>query len=172
MAKITNWEGPTDVHAPAELPDGAAEHEVADTPQTQTEGVVIEHPVIPDPHHRPVTNPIADPAGDHEGKDPTDPEALGVEGAAAPVTDDETAADGVHQEEAPESAVASPGEEVEDDTEAGAEDDTEAPVRPLQSDRKDAWVAYAVAVDDDLTEADAQAMTKADLVERYGAEVE
>lgn len=40
--------------------------------------------------------------------------------------------------------------------------------RPKDYDTKADWVAYAVAVDDSLSEEDAEAMTKAELVDKYG----
>jgi len=41
--------------------------------------------------------------------------------------------------------------------------------RPAVNADKATWLAYAMAVDDTLTEADADTITKADLIERYGA---
>jgi hypothetical protein len=43
------------------------------------------------------------------------------------------------------------------------------PVRPPVNATKNEWVGYAVAVDPDLTVDDADAMTKNDLIEKYGA---
>lgn len=43
------------------------------------------------------------------------------------------------------------------------------PERPAQADRKADWVAYAAAVSD-LTEAEADEMTKADLIDRFGGD--
>jgi hypothetical protein len=51
----------------------------------------------------------------------------------------------------------------------GAEDpEPDGPVRPPVSAVKNEWVGYAVAVDPDLTVDDADAMTKNDLIEKYG----
>ena len=47
-----------------------------------------------------------------------------------------------------------------------AEDD--GPVRPPLNGSKDAWVGYARLVDPDLTIDDADAMTRNDLIEKYG----
>lgn len=47
--------------------------------------------------------------------------------------------------------------------------DPAEPKRPAVNADKAVWVAYAIAVDDTLTEADAAAVTKAELIERYGA---
>jgi hypothetical protein len=43
------------------------------------------------------------------------------------------------------------------------------PGRPPVNATKNEWVGYAVAVDPDLTVDDADAMTKNDLIEKYGA---
>ncbi|MFV2094831.1 hypothetical protein ACFHW1_04980 [Micromonospora sp. LOL_014] len=43
-----------------------------------------------------------------------------------------------------------------------------APVRPADKATKAEWVAWAVHVDPDLPLDDAEAMTKTDLVDRYG----
>lgn len=43
-----------------------------------------------------------------------------------------------------------------------------APTRPAVNEPKAAWVAWAVKQDPGLTPDDADAMTKADLVEKYG----
>jgi hypothetical protein len=43
------------------------------------------------------------------------------------------------------------------------------PKRPADNALKPEWVAYALKVDSKLTEADAEAMTKADLIELYGS---
>lgn len=47
---------------------------------------------------------------------------------------------------------------------------TDAPAveRPAATAAKPAWVAYAVSVDSNLSPDDADAMTKADLIEKYG----
>lgn len=50
-----------------------------------------------------------------------------------------------------------------------ADPDPAEPKRPAVNADKAVWVAYAIAVDDTLTEADAAAVTKAELIERYGA---
>lgn len=42
------------------------------------------------------------------------------------------------------------------------------PERPTPAAKKADWVAYAVRVDPDLNPDDADAMTKADLIEKYG----
>lgn len=42
------------------------------------------------------------------------------------------------------------------------------PKRPADSALKPEWVGYALAVDKDLTVDDADAMTKNDLIEKYG----
>lgn len=47
-------------------------------------------------------------------------------------------------------------------------DQPAAPDRPAKTASKTDWVAYAVAVDPDLAPDDADAMTKADLVDKYG----
>lgn len=60
----------------------------------------------------------------------------------------------------------------EDGTEITAEPSVAAPAapqRPADSALKTEWVAYAVAVDGDLSAEDAESMTKADLIEMYGA---
>jgi hypothetical protein len=44
----------------------------------------------------------------------------------------------------------------------------DGPVRPPVNAPKNEWVGYAVAVDADLTIDDADAMTKNDLIEKYG----
>lgn len=44
----------------------------------------------------------------------------------------------------------------------------DGPSRPPVNASKNEWVGYAVAVDPDLTVDDADAMTKNDLIEKYG----
>ena len=53
------------------------------------------------------------------------------------------------------------------DQAAGPADD--GLVRPPVNAPKNEWVGYAVAVDPDLTIDDADAMTKNDLIEKYGS---
>lgn len=45
----------------------------------------------------------------------------------------------------------------------------ESPKRPADSASKTAWVGYARAVDPELSVDDADAMTKNDLIEKYGS---
>lgn len=45
----------------------------------------------------------------------------------------------------------------------------DGPARPPVNASKNEWVGYAVAVDADLTVDDADAMTKNDLIEKYGS---
>lgn len=47
-------------------------------------------------------------------------------------------------------------------------DPAEPPKRPYGNAPKSAWVAYACAVDEKMTEERAEGMTKADLMSRYG----
>lgn len=47
-------------------------------------------------------------------------------------------------------------------------DQPQAPAKPSQSATKAEWVGYAVSVDPGLSPDDADAMTKADLIEKYG----
>ena len=47
--------------------------------------------------------------------------------------------------------------------------ETEQPKRPADTAAKAAWVGYARAVDPGLSIDDADAMTKNDLIEKYGA---
>lgn len=63
--------------------------------------------------------------------------------------------------------VTEDGDPYEAPTEAVAEPD--GPVRPPVNATKNEWVGYAVAVDKDLTVDDADAMTKNDLIEKYGS---
>jgi hypothetical protein len=44
----------------------------------------------------------------------------------------------------------------------------EPPKEPGKSASKEAWVAYALAIDPDITDEDAQAMTRDGLAELYG----
>lgn len=59
------------------------------------------------------------------------------------------------------------GQPVADPGPAG-EPVADGPIRPPVNAPKNEWVGYAVAVDPKLTVDDADAMTKNDLIEKYG----
>ena len=52
-------------------------------------------------------------------------------------------------------------------TDDESDEDPGPPRRPVINDSKDAWAAYARSVDPDLTVEDTNAMTKAQIIERY-----
>lgn len=159
MAKITNA-GPSNATLAEPLETTTAEGEPvlvetvesvaaqdpAPAPEVE-EPIEIEEPEEVDPPQR-----QDDP--DPEVTEPasTDP-ASGVE----PTTED--------QAEGAAEASPDPGP---DEVVAGDSAGTEGPVRPADSAAKAEWVAYAMALDPDLTESVAGARTKAQLIEVYG----
>lgn len=60
------------------------------------------------------------------------------------------------------------GDPWTDQAPSGADAEDDGPVRPPVNAPKNEWVGYAVAVDEGLTIDDADAMTKNDLIEKYG----
>lgn len=52
--------------------------------------------------------------------------------------------------------------------EPAAETEDEGPKRPAKNASKNDWVGYALTVDENLTVDDADAMSRDDLIEKYG----
>lgn len=66
-----------------------------------------------------------------------------------------------------EAEKAAPAEPESEDEKPDEDEQAEPLKRPAVNDPKDAWAAYARSVDPDLTVDDTNAMTKAQLIDRY-----
>lgn len=118
------------------------------------------------PHDLPLPWPIADRLAKGqivEVDGPDDPAALTAP-EDSPIV---AAAEAEKAEQERVSFVRQDGTEVDVTEEPEPEPERVLLTRPPVNDPKDAWAAWAMQVDPDLTTEDTMAMTKADLIKRY-----